>query len=196
MDARKSRRPRRLPAFTVEGILPPGDYELTLDELRESSLVWEPDDLAESSSWDVDWRRELVDNLVVLVRQLWQVGIAEIFVDGSFVEDKDHPNDIDGYFECDLKHLASGRLEQELNRLDPHKVWTWDPVSRRLDRETGKKQLPMWHQYRVELFPHVGQFSGILDPHGNELEFPAAFRLSRRGIPKGIIKIVRDHDSK
>jgi hypothetical protein len=54
----------------------------------------------------------------------------------------------------------------------------------------------MWHQYRVELFPHVGQLSGILDPHGNALEFPAAFRLSRRGMPKGIIKVVRDHDSK
>ena len=196
MDARKSRRQRRLPAFSVEGVLPPGDYELTLDELRESSLVLGPDDSVDSSSWDADWRRELVDNLAILVRQLWQVGISEIFVDGSFVEDKDHPNDIDGYFECDLKRLASGRLEQELNLLDPHKVWTWDPVSRRKVPGSSKRQLPMWHQYRVELFPHVGQLSGIRDAHGNELEFPAAFRLSRHGIPKGIIKIVRDHDSK
>jgi hypothetical protein len=185
-----------LPAFTAEGVLPPSDYELTLDELRESPLVLGPDGFAQSSSWDVDWRRELVDNLAVLVRQLWQVGITEIFVDGSFVEDKDHPNDIDGYFECDLKHLASGRLEQELNRLDPYKVWTWDPASRRTAPGSSKRQLPMWHQYRVELFPHVGQLSGILDPHGDPLEFPAAFRLSRRGMPKGIIKVVRDHDSK
>lgn len=29
-------------------------------------------------------------------------------------------------------------------------------------------------------------------PHGNLLDFPAAFRLSRSGIPKGIIKIVPD----
>lgn len=192
MDARKSLRLRRLPAFMAEGVLPPGDYELTFDDLRESSLALGPNGSARPSNWDVDWRRELVGNLEVLVHQLWRVGITEIFVDGSFVEDKDHPNDIDGYFECDLKHLASGRLELELNRLDPHKVWTWDPASRKRDRETGKKQLPMWHRYRVELFPHVGQLSGILDPHGNELEFPAAFRLSRRGIPKGIIKIVRD----
>lgn len=159
-------------------------------------MVLGPDGAARLPFWDIDWRRTLVGNLAILVRQLWQVGISEIFVDGSFVEDKDHPNDIDGNFECDLKHLASGRLEQELNRLDPHKVWTWDPASRKRDRETGKKQLPMWHQYRVELFPHVGQLSGILDPHGNELEFPAAFRLSRRGMPKGIIKVVRNHDSK
>ena len=81
---------------------------------------------------------------------MWQVGITEIFADGSFVEDKDHPNDIDGYFNCDLKHLASGRLEQELNLLDPHKVWTWDPASRRKALGFSKRQLPMWHRYRVE----------------------------------------------
>ena len=53
-----------------------------------------------------------------------------------------------------------------------------------------KKQLPMWHQYRVELYPHYGQLSGIRDKFGNELEFPSAFRLSRRdGKPRGIIKI-------
>jgi hypothetical protein len=28
----------------------------------------------------------------------------------------------------------------------------------------------MWHQYRVELYPHVGQLSGIRDRFGNELE--------------------------
>jgi len=196
MDARKSRRQRKLPAFSEEGVLPVGDYELTLDELRESALVVGPDEAVRSDHWDADWRRNLVNNLAVLVRQLWQVGIIEIFVDGSFVEDKDHPNDMDGYFNCDLKHLASGRLEQELNLLDPRKVWTWDPASRRKAAGFSKKQLPMWHRYHVELFPHVRQLSGILDPHGNELDFPAAFRLSRRGIPKGIIKIVRDHDSK
>ncbi len=51
----------------------------------------------------------------------------------------------------------------------------------------------MGHQYRVELYPHVpGLFSGILDKHGNELEFPSAFRQSRRdGRPRGIVKIVQ-----
>lgn len=192
MDAWKSRRLRRLPTFTEEGVLPPGDYELSLEELQESFLVLGPDDPARCPNWDSACRHQLVENAAALIQQLWQVGINEIFLDGSFVEEKDHPNDIDGYFHCDLKHLASGRLQQELNLLDPHKVWTWAPASRRWDKETGKKQLPMWHQYRVELYPHVGQLSGILDPHGNELEFPAAFRLSRQGIPKGIIKIVRD----
>lgn len=108
--------------------------------------------------------------------QLRQVGISEIFVDGSFVEDKQHPNDIDGYFECDLESLASGRLERELNLIDPHKVWTWDPAFRRPYRGYPKKQLPMWHVYRVELYPHYGQLSGIRDQFGHDLEFPSAFR--------------------
>jgi hypothetical protein len=128
-----------------------------------------------------------------LARQLWQVGIYEIFADGSFVEDKDHPNDIDGYFVCDLKSLASGLLTQQLNRLDPYKVWTWDPASRRPYRGYPKRQLPMWHRYRVELYPHVpglGLGSGIRDKFGHELEFPSAFRQSRRdGKPRGIVKI-------
>lgn len=177
-----------LPSFDEDGVLPPGDYELTLTELATSSLVVRPDSVG--STWDRAWRAHLVDNLAVLVGQLVQVGITEIFVDGSFVEDKDHPNDIDGYFVCELGHLASGQLERDLNVLDPHKAWTWDPASRRPYRGYPKKQLPMWHTYRVELYPHVGQLSGIVDRFGYELEFPSAFRLSRRdGRPRGIVKI-------
>ena len=55
-----------------------------------------------------------------------------------------------------------------------------------------KMQLPMWFVYRVELYPHFGQPSGIRDQYGNELLFPSAFRLSRRAFaPKGIVRIVR-----
>jgi len=80
-----------------------------------------------------------------------------------------------------------------LNLLDLHKVWTWDPASRRSYRGYPKKQLPMWHQYRVELYPHApGMLSGIRDGHGNELEFPSAFRQSRRdGRRRGIVKVIR-----
>jgi hypothetical protein len=178
------------PGFTKDGLLPPGDHELTLEELRSSLLVTGPG--ASHPNWDSAWRAELVDNLEGLVRQLWQVGITEVFIDGSFVEDKAHPNDIDGYFVCDLMELASGRLQERLNLLDPHKVWSWDPAERRPFRGYPKKQLPMWHVYRVELYPHVGQLSGIRDPFGNEMEFPSAFRLSRRdGQPRGIVKIRR-----
>jgi len=179
-----------LPGFTSEGHLPAADYELTLDELRSSMLVTGPS--SGYPNWDRSWRVQLVDNLAILVNQLWQVGVDDIFIDGSFVEDKEHPNDIDGYFVCEMMELATGKLQDKLNLLDPHKIWTWDPATRRPYRGYPKRQLPMWHAYRVELYPHVGQLSGICDKYGNELEFPSAFRLSRRdGEPRGIIKIIK-----
>lgn len=180
-----------IPPFRQDGCLPSGDYPLTLKDLRRSSLVQASP--GAPPTWDSAWRAQLVDNLAVLAGQLWQIGIEEIYINGSFVEDKDHPNDIDGYFECDLADFASGRIQRELNRLDPKKVWTWDPASRRSYRGYEKRQLPMWHEYRVELYPHYRQLCGIRDEHGNELEFPAAFRLSRReNQPKGIVKLVKE----
>ncbi len=103
--------------FNKYGLLPPGDYELTLEELKKSILVKGPAN--KPPTWDAAWRLTLVENLTILIRQLWKVGIEDIFIDGSFVEDKDHPNDIDGYFECDIFELISGDLQRELNLLDP-----------------------------------------------------------------------------
>jgi hypothetical protein len=176
-----------LPAFTADGVLPPGDYPLTLDNLRESRLVA---GIGPGVLWDATWRRMLVDNLESLVGDLWRVGVDEVFVDGSFVEDKAHPNDIDGYFICDVRRFVSGELERELNRHARKKVWTWSNRRRELVKGHGWK-LPMWRMYRVELYPHFGQPSGIRDRFGNELQLPAAFRISRTGISKGIIKLVR-----
>jgi hypothetical protein len=179
-----------LPSFTADGLLPVGDYPLTFAELRSSFLVTGLG--VASSTWDASWRAELVNNLEVLVGQSWQVGIARVYVDGSFVEERDHPNDVDGYFECDLLYFASRRLHRALNALEPGRIWNWDPNSRRPDRRSGKRQLPMWHRYRVELYPHIpGYPSGIRDQHGHELEFPSAFRISRHGYrPKGIVRMV------
>lgn len=127
-----------------------------------------------------------------MVVQLWQIGLDHIFIDGSFVENKDHPNDIDGYFECDVRMFVSGELERQLNALDPLKVWTWNAHYRRHDPDSAKAQLPMWHACRVELYPHYNQISGIKDRYGNDLQFPAAFRKSRSGdLPKGIVRIIR-----
>ncbi len=92
---------RDLPPFTDDGLLPADDYELSLGELKTSLLVVGPGEPNKFPHWDSAWRERLVDNLAVLVEQLWRVGVTEVFVDGSFAEDKDHPNDIDGYFVCD-----------------------------------------------------------------------------------------------
>lgn len=183
-----------IPPFTDEGLLPPFDHTATFDELRASHLITGQG--IDSTTWDSAWRKRLVDNLEVLVGQLWQVGIENIYIDGSFVEEKDHPNDIDGYFECDVVEFVTRRLHTSLNALDRYKVWTWDEGSRRWDKNSGKAQLPMWHRYRVELYADIGLPTGILDEHGNSLKFPAAFRKTRGdGRPKGIVKIVRERET-
>jgi hypothetical protein len=52
----------------------------------------------------------------------------------------------------------------------------------------------MWHAYRVELYPHYDQFTGITDEYGNPLTFPVAFRKRRRDDElKGIVKVVPEN---
>ncbi|MDX2475574.1 MAG: hypothetical protein QNL91_17930 [Candidatus Krumholzibacteria bacterium] len=184
------RRRQILPNFDKKGLLPRGDYELSIPQIRDSILVRGPVGGCRRSNWDSDWRLRLVTNLELIVNQLQHAGVTNIYINGSFVENKDHPNDIDGYFECTRQHLVSGELEAKLNQVDPKNSWTWDPADRRPHPGYPKRQLPMWHAYRVEMYPHFGQGSGIRDRFGHELDFPAAFRLSRRNdLPKGIIKI-------
>jgi len=183
-----------LPAFGPDGLLPPGEYTLTLDQLRESVLVLGPDEPRRHPAWDAAWRLELVERLGEMARYLWQAGIEDIFIDGSFVEDKDHPNDIDGYFVCSEQRIRTRSLQNELNRIDPLKCWTWDQRERRPYRGYPKRQLPMWHAYRVELYPHWPGLIAGTDEHGHELEFPAFFRKCRRtGRPKGVIRFTPKH---
>ena len=162
--------------FTTKGVFPPGDYQATLSDIRASILVTGAG--ITSPNWDSEWRLKCVDNLEIMVNQLWQIGITKIY--------------IDGYFDCDFIRYASGQLETELNLLDPHQIWTWDSTQRRPYRGYPKAQLPMWHTYRVELWPNFGQPFGIRDVAGNSLNFAQAFQLSRTdNQPKGIIELVR-----
>ena len=110
----------------------------------------------------------------VSVRQLWRVGVTEIYIDGSFVEDKDHPNDIDGYFLCERSRITSGDLVRELNLLDPNKVWTWDWNRRSTFRKYPKPQ--SCGVFMAELF-HYGQlWTSTVCPR---VGVSAAFRKSR-----------------
>lgn len=168
-------------SFDDRGLLPVGDYELTILELLTSILVDGPD--PRPISWDKSWRRELVLNLRTLANQLWSVGIKDIYIDGSFVEDKEHPNDIDGYFTCDIHSWSA--IQKQLNKLDPYQSWEWP--------EEGKPK--MWTAYKIELYPHFEGFPcGIDDITGYPLEFPAAFRQSREFKPKGIVKLIQEQE--
>ena len=57
-----------IPHFGPDGLLPPGDHEVSFSELRQSVLVLGPGKPAASATWDGAWRMTLVDNLEVLTR--------------------------------------------------------------------------------------------------------------------------------
>ncbi|KXK22772.1 MAG: hypothetical protein UZ18_ATM001000148 [Armatimonadetes bacterium OLB18] len=41
-----------IPQFELDGLLPPGDYEVTFEELRRSVLVLGPGEPNECPTWD------------------------------------------------------------------------------------------------------------------------------------------------
>jgi hypothetical protein len=57
-----------IPPFGPDGLLPPGDYELSFAELRQSVLVLGPGGSGTWPTWDCAWRSKLVDNLELLTR--------------------------------------------------------------------------------------------------------------------------------
>jgi hypothetical protein len=60
-----------IPEFTDEGLLPPGDYEVTFEELRESVLVEGPGpESVWSEEWDREWREHLTRQAETMCNQL------------------------------------------------------------------------------------------------------------------------------
>jgi hypothetical protein len=88
-------------AFDTDGLLPVGDHAMRITDLRSSVLVTGPP--GRDPSWDTAWRAHLVDQLGVLCVHLREVGIMDVYADGSFATDKLRPGDIDGYFICDFE---------------------------------------------------------------------------------------------
>lgn len=180
--------PLPLPPFTRDGVLPEGDYELTVSELEQSTLAAAFIGDEESRIW----RRTLATSAGIIIDQLRQAGITQIYVDGSFATSKPIPGDVDIYFECSMAQIATDDLLETLNRIDPRQCWTWDDEDRLPELVDGKRQLPMWWEYRVEAWPEFGQKSGQFHPITNEsLTHAQLFRIMKySGIPKGIIKII------
>lgn len=176
--------------FDTNGLLPVGDHALTISALRSSVLVsgmpgGDPD-------WDVSWRAHLVDQLSVLCVHLREVGITEIYADGSFATDKLHPGDIDGYFVCDYQTFVRDQHQRLIAR-----DAAWDYSQRRPDAH-GKRKLLMWHRYQVELFPQfTPPFESLIPAAtsraGGPVLFPEFFRHTRAGQPRGIVRIIPEN---
>jgi hypothetical protein len=168
-----------IPFFTDDGLLPPGTYQLTFEELRSSHLVTGLSS-SDPENWETEWRMQLVKDAEALVNDLWKVGIEEVFLDGSFVEDKGRPGDIYGYYNCLSLEEFQFQIHPKLCSLN--QIWVVEGL--------GKSRI--WEIFRVEFYPNFGQCAGLFDEFGNQLTFPSAFRRTRDNKQKGIIQIVKE----
>jgi len=134
----------------------------SFEELRQSILVLGPDDSAHYPNGNHAWRSHLVDNLEILTRQLWPGWHPGDLRRRIIAEDKDHPNDIDGYLVCDLLQLSSGELTRQLIDRPVQGVDLGTSIEEALS-SYPKKQLPMWHRYRIELYPHIPGMESVAE---------------------------------
>jgi hypothetical protein len=188
--------------FNEYGYLPFGDHEMTFTELKNSILV-----LGDESVpiWNESRRLILVQNLQFIVQQLWDIGIQNVFINGSFCTDKAHPEDIDCYFDVSLP-LNTPKLEvsqikqavvmealsqlfDELNTRVGKSIWdVWKKV---YPDHYGNLKNEMWERYRIDIFPNIrGVYSGVLNADGCNIKFDELFRKDRNGVSKGIIKLM------
>jgi len=67
-----------LPDFTDEGLLPPGEYDVTFEELRTSVLVEGPaPDSVWRENWDAEWRTKTTRNREPSLRSEGKYGLAK-----------------------------------------------------------------------------------------------------------------------
>lgn len=92
-----------LPAFR-DGVLPPGIHQASWAEVEEA-LGWN------------EWRRELLVGLRAVLHELAPAGCPRVWLDGSFVTDKEFPGDFDLVWDPDGVDLDA--LDPVVLDLDP-----------------------------------------------------------------------------
>lgn len=132
------------------GRLPPGVHQATLEELR-AKLGWG------------QRRKYLINGLEMALRLMGNCGIKRVYLDGSFVTDKDRPRDIDGCY--DVPPGAN------LGAMYP--MW---PCTFR-NRDVSKDM------FGVELFPSRAPATASGEPY---ISF---FQKDRQGHGRGIVSL-------
>ncbi len=135
-----------IPALQVNGELPPGEYQASLDEIET---------VYGSSTHR---RKSLMRKLRKAANNFEISGVRTLWINGSFITDKNEPNDIDGCWEY-TPLVSSDKL---------------DPVF--LGSREGMK-----NRYGLDFF-----IANIIEA-GSGLPFPKFFQINRHGDPKGII---------
>ncbi|MBA2535757.1 MAG: hypothetical protein H0V21_12180 [Rubrobacter sp.] len=139
--------------FTDEGLLPPGIHETDLGELEEK-MGWSRK------------RQGLFETLEEALGLMATCGVIRVHLDGSFVTDKDRPNDVDGC--CDLAEDVSA---EDLERLTP----IFPPnLSNRAEAK---------RRFRVDLFPAAATELGSGQP------FLLFFQTDHEGRERGVLSV-------
>lgn len=139
-----------LPKFTSNGSLPAGVHEATWEEFiaRFGSTIT---------------RKRIIAGLRAALTNLFQAGCGAVFIDGSFVTNKENPNDFDACW--------------DLNGVDPALL---DPILLRFDDGRAAQKA----KYRGEMFP-----AQMKEGNSNE-DFLEFFQTDKEtGAPKGIVLI-------
>lgn len=142
-----------IPPFTDEGMLPPGVHETDLEELKEKM------------SWSRK-RRDLLAGLEEALELMASCGVARAYLDGSFVTDKDRPNDIDGCYD-----LTEDVTAENLGRLAP----IFPPsLSNRAEAKS---------RFGIDFFPAAATELGSGQP------FLRFFQADREGRERGVLSV-------
>lgn len=142
-----------IPGFTDEGLLTPGVHETDLEELKEK-MGWSRK------------RRELLEGLEEALALMASCGVARVYLDGSFVTDKDRPNDVDGCYD-----LSEDVTVEDLRRLAP--VFPPSPSN----RAEAKRR------FGVDFFPAAATELGSGQP------FLRFFQTDREGRERGVLSV-------
>jgi hypothetical protein len=142
-----------IPGFTDEGLLPPGVHETGLEELKQK-MGWSRK------------RQGLLEGLEEVLEMMASSGVARAYLDGSFVTDKDRPNDIDGCYD-----LAEDVSAEDLVRLAP--IFPPSASSRAEARR----------RFGVDYFPAAATELGSGQP------FLRFFQTDREGRERGVLSV-------
>lgn len=142
-----------IPQFTDEGLLSPGVHQTGLEELKEK-MGWSRK------------RRELLEGLEEALELMASCGVVSAYLDGSFVTDKDRPNDIDGCYD-----LTEDVTAKDLKRLAP--IFPPSPSNRA--EAKGR--------FGVDFFPAAATELGSGQP------FLRFFQADREGRERGVLSV-------
>lgn len=143
-----------IPEFTEDGLLPPGIFETDFGEL-EGKMGWSRRRLA------------LLEGLSSALELMAASGVRRVYVDGSFVTDKDRPNDIDGCY--DLQEGKENSNDEDLEAMAP--IFPPSPANRVKAKE----------MYGVDFFPAAATELGSGQP------FLRFFQKDRQGRERGVL---------